>query len=250
MTTATASRADHGTFSVVGVGPGDPELITLKAARRIAAADVVAFPVRTDGGALAHDIAAAHVGTHQRRFGFTLPMAVAREPAQLAYDAAARGIGDALQTGADVVLLCEGDPLFYGSAMYLISRLAGRFAIEVVPGVIAPAACAARLVAPLAGRNDVFSVVPAPLGDSALQAAFAGADALAVMKVGRHFDRVRGLVRAAGREATATLFVDATTPGESITPLAAAPEGPKPYFSTILITAKVVAGDSSVGAAR
>lgn len=88
-------------------------------------------------------------------------MRVERFPARAVYDRAAADVSAELEAGNDVVVLCEGDPFFYGSFMYLHERLADRFPVEIVPGVTSLTACAARLGRPLTARNDVLTVIPA-----------------------------------------------------------------------------------------
>ena len=118
-------------------------------------------------------------------------MVVERFPAQEVYDRAAKSLGEHLEAQRDVAVLCEGDPFFYGSFMYLFARRAERFPVEVVPGVSSLTACAAVLGAPLAARNDVLTVVPAPLDEAALKARLSNGDAAAIIKLGRHFAKVR-----------------------------------------------------------
>lgn len=223
-----------GVLSLVGVGPGDPELLTLKAVRVIGAADVVAFPETVSGGALAREIAAGVIAERSRLLPIRIPMAVERAPAQEAYDEGAAAIARALGEGANVAFLCEGDPLFYGSAMYLLSRLADRVRVEIVPGVTSLTAAAAATGRPLAARNEVLKVLPAPLADEELRRELLEAPAVAIIKVGRHFDRVRALLEASGHAEAALVVEHATTVAQKITPLRAYPAGERPYFSTIL----------------
>jgi precorrin-2/cobalt-factor-2 C20-methyltransferase len=218
-------EAMSGTLRLVGVGPGDPELMTLKAVRVIAESDVVAYP---DNG-LALEIAAAHV--RGERLSIAIPMTTERAPAQAAYDAAAEVIRGHLAAGRDVAYLCEGDPLFYGSAMYLAARISPA---EVVPGVTSLTAAAAAIARPLAARNDVLKVLPATLDDATLRAELARAPAAAIIKVGRHFDRIRALLADTGHAGGAIVVEHATTARQRITPLAAFAHGERPYFSTIL----------------
>jgi precorrin-2/cobalt-factor-2 C20-methyltransferase len=223
-----------GALFLVGVGPGDPELLTLKAARMLGTADVVAYPVTGDGAALALEIAQAHVPAGAAHLPITMPMAVARTLGQAAYDAAAGQIAAHLAAGRRVAWLCEGDPLFYGSAMYVLARLAGRAMIEIIPGVTSLTAAAAAAARPLAARNEVLKVLPAPLADDRLRAELTDAEAVAIIKVGRHFDRVRALLEATGHAAGAIVVEHATTARQRVTPLAAFGPGKRPYFSTIL----------------
>jgi precorrin-2/cobalt-factor-2 C20-methyltransferase len=223
-----------GTLFLVGVGPGDPELLTLKAVRVLGAAEVVAYPVTGDGATLALEIARAHLRPGAVHLPIEMPMAVERGPGQAAYDAAAGQLAAQLMAGRRVAWLCEGDPLFYGSAMYVLARLAGRAAIEIVPGVTSLTAAAAAAARPLAARNEVLKVLPAPLGDARLRAELAAAEAVAIIKVGRHFDRIRALLEASGHAAGAIVVEHATTARQRVTPLEAFDPGKRPYFSTIL----------------
>jgi precorrin-2/cobalt-factor-2 C20-methyltransferase len=161
-------------------------------------------------------------------------MSVARHPAQGVYDAAAAKIATHLQAGRDVVCLCEGDPFFYGSYMYLHARLTTRFDCRIVPGVSSLGGCAAALGRPLAARNDVLTVIPGPLPDAALRARIEGAEAVAIMKVGRHLPRIRALLEEMGLTARAGYVSRASLPEGEAVPLAEAP-ATAPYFSMILI---------------
>lgn len=223
-----------GTLYLVGVGPGDPELLTLKAARLLAEVLVVAYPTTGDGAALARDIATAHLNPAAEHLPVAIPMAVERGPAQSAYDAAAAAIKTHLAAGRHVAWLCEGDPLFYGSAMYLLERLGGTAPVAVIPGVTSLTAAAAALPRPLAARNEVLKVLPAPLDTAVLRAELLTASSAAIIKLGRHFDRIRQLLGETGHAANAMVVEHATTPRQRITPLAAFGHEERPYFSTIL----------------
>ncbi len=229
------SKAKSGTLYGIGLGPGDPELVTLKAARLIGAARLVAYPAPQGGESLARKIAAGLLAEGTREIAIKVPMRIARAPAQAAYDAGAARIAEALGAGQDVVFLCEGDPLVYGSFMYLHARLSARFAVEVVPGVTSLSAASARAGLPLVARNEVLSLLPAPLEDSALEAAISRADAVAILKLGRHLGRVRALIERLGLARRALYVERASMAGERILPLAEAPD-PAPYFSMILLT--------------
>jgi precorrin-2/cobalt-factor-2 C20-methyltransferase len=223
-----------GTLYGLGLGPGDPELITLKAARLIAACPVVAYPRLAGGDSFARAIAAGLIAENAEEIAIDVPMSTDRAPAQAAYDAGAARIAAALEAGRDVACLCEGDPFFYGSFMYLHARLAARFAVEVVPGVTSLTACAARAGRPLAARNERVTVLPGPLPEAELRARIEGAESVAVMKLGRHMAKLRGVIEALGLTGQATYVERATLAEERICPLAEAPET-APYFSMILI---------------
>lgn len=224
-----------GTLFGVGLGPGDPGLITLRAARLIEGAEVVAYPALAGAPSLARAIAADLIPAGCREIAMQVPMTTERAPAQVAYDAAAAEIAAELDTGRDVVCLCEGDPFFYGSFMYLHARLAPRFAVEVVPGVTSLTACAARAGRPLAARNERVTVLPGPLPESELRARIEGAESVAVMKVGRHLPKIRAVIDRLGLTDRAVYVERATLGDERVCPLAEAPES-APYFSMILLT--------------
>lgn len=219
----------------LGVGPGDPELITLKALRLLRAADIVAYPAPETGDSLARAIVAQHLPTGVEEYAIRMPMVAERFPAQEVYDAAAADLGAALDAGRDVAVLCEGDPFFYGSFMYLFGRLAERHPVEVIPGVSSLTACAARLGSPLAARNDTLAVLPAPLDDATLEARLSQVDAAVLIKVGHHFGRVRALLQRLGLADRARYVERATMATERVLPLDAVAEDGAPYFSTILI---------------
>ncbi|VVT19227.1 Precorrin-2 C(20)-methyltransferase [Roseovarius sp. EC-HK134] len=219
----------------VGLGPGDPELMTLRAHRLIAGATVVAYPALAGGESFARAIAAGAIAPGAREIVMDVPMSVERAPAQAAYDRGAAEIADALDGGDNVVCLCEGDPFFYGSFMYLFARLSGRYEVEVVPGVTSIAACAARAGRPLVARNERLTVLPGPLPEAELRARIEGAESVAIMKVGRHLAKIRGVIESLGLTAEAVYVERASLAEEIVCPLAQAPEK-APYFSMILLS--------------
>ncbi|MBO0661009.1 precorrin-2 C(20)-methyltransferase [Jiella sp. MQZ9-1] len=217
----------------LGVGPGDPELLTLKALRVLRACPVVAYPAPDKGASFARAIVAEFLRADQDEIPIVVPMRVERFPAAEVYDQAGHEIAARLDAGDDVAVLCEGDPFFYGSFMYLFERLAERYAIEIVPGVASPMASAARSLRPLAARNDVLTVIPGPLDDEALAAQLEAADAFVIMKLGRHFDRVRALIARLGLIDRSVYCERVSLAEERILPLAEV-SGAAPYFSMIL----------------
>ncbi len=229
-----SAKKKPGVLYGVGVGPGDAELMTLKAARLIGAAQVLAYPALPGRASLAREIAAGVLPEAVEELRIEVPMTAERAPAQAAYDAGAARIAAVLEGGRDVVFLCEGDPLFYGSFMYLQARLAGRFCVEVVPGVASPMAGAAAAGLPLAARDEVLSVLPATLDDAALRARLALCDSAVIMKVGRHLPRLRALLESIGLAARAQYVERASMASQVICPLAEAPAD-APYFSLILV---------------
>lgn len=219
----------------LGIGPGDPELITLKALRLLQGAPVLAYPAPEKGDSLARSIVAGHLSGDQIEIPIRMPMVASRFPAQEVYDWAADTLGDHLTNGRDVVVLCEGDPFFYGSFMYLFGRMADRFPVEVVPGVSSLTACSAILGSPLAARNDVLTVLPAPLDEESLRARLSRSDSVAIIKVGRHFEKIRRLLGELDLLDQARYIEHATMATQKVLPLAEVPLTEVPYFSMILV---------------
>lgn len=225
-----------GTLFGIGVGPGDPELLTLKAARLLSEVSVVAYPAPDKGESSARAIAAAYL-QGKTEIAIKVPMRPGIVPAEV-YDSASETIAAHLEAGRDVVVLCEGDPFFYGSFAYLHERLSLRFQTLVVPGVTSVTACAAASRRPLVCRDQVLTVLPATLGDTDLSARIGEDSALAIMKLGRHFSRIRKHLEESGRAADALYVAHATRPDEVVAPLAALGDIEAPYFSMLLVPAR------------
>ncbi|MCC7045147.1 MAG: precorrin-2 C(20)-methyltransferase [Alphaproteobacteria bacterium] len=219
----------------IGVGPGDPELLTLKALRLIRAAPVVAYPAPERGDSLARSIVAGHLPGGQVEIPIRMPLEVARFPAQAVYDRAGEAIAAHLRAERDVAVLCQGDPFFYGSFMYLFGRLAQDWHVEVVPGVSSLMACAAALGAPLVARDDVLTVLPASLPEAALEARLAQADAAAIMKLGRHFAKLRRVLDRLGLAQQARYVEHASMASQRIVPIADLKDDDVPYFAMVLV---------------
>ena len=219
----------------VGVGPGAPDLMTLRAARLIGNATVVAYPTLAGAASFARSIAAELIPAGAVEIVMDVPMSTEREPAQAAYDQGATQIAATLDNGQDVVCLCEGDPFFYGSFMYLYARLSTRYRVEIVPGVTSITACAAVAGMPLVARNERLTVLPGPLPEPELRARIDGAESVVITKVGRHLPKIRAVIADLGLTDKATYVERATLPQQVVLPLADAPEV-APYFSMILLT--------------
>ncbi len=231
---ATPLPPSRGVLYGVGLGPGAPDLVTLRAARLIERAAVVAYPTLAGGASFARAIAADLIADDAVEIVMDVPMSVERAPAQAAYDTGAAAIAAHLDAGRDVVCLCEGDPFFYGSFMYIFARLSDAYDVQVVPGVTSVTACAASAAMPLAARNERLTVLPGPLSEAELRVRIEGAESVVIMKVGRHLPKIRGVIDALGLTAQAMYVERATLPEEVVLPLAEAPEK-APYFSMILI---------------
>lgn len=225
----------EATLFGVGVGPGDPKLMTIRAGEVIREADVLAYPVNGAGESRARAIAAPVISGTAEELPVHVPMKVEREPARSAYDAAAVQIAAYLGAGRDVAWLCMGDPMFYGSFMYIAARLGEAHRMEIVPGVTSLSACAAQAHIPLAGRNDILSVIPATAKKKALRKVLERADAVVIVKIGRHFETVREVLRELDLESNATILESATSANETMLRLPDVPEGEQSYFSTILV---------------
>ncbi len=224
-----------GTLYGLGVGPGDPELLTLKALRVLTTVPVIAYPSPEHGDSLARQIVAEHLPGDQIEIAMRMPMVEARFPAQEVYDRATREIGDHLVAGRDAAVLCEGDPFFYGSFLYLFGRMAMDYRVEVVPGVSSLTACAAALGAPLSARNDVLTIVPATLSEDEIDARFERAEAVALVKLGRHFEKVQGILRRRGLIDRAHYIERATMSNQRVLPIDQVCADEVPYFSMILV---------------
>lgn len=217
----------------VGVGPGDPELLTLKAYRIVTTADVIAYPAPEEGDSLARSIVAPHLPGGQAEIAIRIPLDARRFPPQDVYERAGDEIGAHAGRGRTVAVLCEGDPFFFGSFMYLFDILSRRWPVAVVPGVSSLTAGAAALGMPLAGRNDVVTIIPATLDEAAMAARLDGADMAVFIKVGRHLGKVRRVLERAGLLASARYIERATMAAERAMPLAEATADTAPYFSMV-----------------
>jgi precorrin-2/cobalt-factor-2 C20-methyltransferase len=227
-----------GVLHGVGVGPGDPDLITLKALRILQRAPVIAWPAPLQGDSMARAIAAPHIdarglGNAPKEIAIRMPMVAERFPAQNVYDAAALDIAAHLDAGQDVAVLCEGDPFFYGSFMYLFGRLAEQYPVEVTPGISSLTASAAALAAPLAARNDVLTVLPAPLPEAELKRRLQDSDAAVIIKIGSHLDKIKAVLAEANLLENARYVEHATMTNQTVRRVADIDAAP--YFSMILV---------------
>jgi precorrin-2/cobalt-factor-2 C20-methyltransferase len=218
----------------LGLGPGDPELLTLKALRLLRAAPVVAYPAPEDGDSFARSIVAQWLDQGQREIRVAFPMRPGPPPAALYRDAAAR-LAAVLDDGDDIAYLCQGDPLFYGSFAPILALLAGRYRVTIIPGVSSLTGCAAAAGLPLAQRDETLAVIPAGLPEAELRARLAAGDAAAIIKLGRHVAKLRRVLAALGRLDDAVYVERASLPNERIAPLAAIDPASVPYFATALI---------------
>ena len=223
-----------GTLYGIGTGPGDPELVTRKAWRLVQEADVIAYPSAEGGDSFARSIVADAIRPDAVEIEMPVPMVSGRAPAQAIYDDGAAAIRDHLSAGRDVVVLCEGDPLFYGSFMYILARLRDDFPTQIIPGVTSMTACAAAHNHALVARNDVLTVLPGTLDNDVMLDRIKASEAVVIMKIGRHLGRIRDLLSAQGLAQQALYVSHASLPYEKALPLSDAPDT-APYFSMILL---------------
>ena len=223
-----------GTLYGLGLGPGDPELLTLKAVRLLRAAPVVAYPAPDSGDSFARSIVAEFLSSAQRELRIAFPMRPGPPPHAI-YDAAAATIAAELDRGDDVAFLCQGDPFFYGTFASVFTRLAPRYRAEIVPGVSSLTACAAAAGMPLAQREETVTVIPATLGEDALASCLAAAESAAVIKLGRHAGKLRRVLDRLGRLGDATYIERATQSRQRIARFADIEPDDVPYFAMVLV---------------
>jgi len=239
----SAGKLPGGKLLGVGVGPGDPELMTLKAMRALGAADVIAHFAKAGNDSHSRAIVAQHLrpGVTELPLHYPvtteLPKASAgyRDAIAAFYDAAAETIATHLEAGRIVAVICEGDPMFYGSYMHLHTRLAPRFVAEIVAGVTGMSGCWSAAGMPIAQGDDVFTVLPATLPEAELARRLADADAAVVMKVGRHLPKLRRALDRSGRLPRALYVERGTMADAKMIPLAAKVDDDAPYFAVVLV---------------
>ncbi|CAG8869453.1 Precorrin-2 C(20)-methyltransferase [Pseudomonas fluorescens] len=233
----------RGRLLGLGVGPGDPELITLKALRLLREAPVVAYFVAKGKRGNAFGIIEAHLQAAQTLLPLVYPVTTEVLPAPLSYeqvisdfyDEASLQVAAQLDAGRDVAVICEGDPFFYGSYMYLHDRLAARYEAEVIPGVCSMLGGASVLGAPLVYRNQSLSVLSGVLGHDELKRRLVDADAAVIMKLGRNFTKVRQVLVELGLDQRALYVERATMANQKIVALDEVDPQSSPYFSLIIV---------------
>ncbi|GAA3391213.1 precorrin-2 C(20)-methyltransferase [Cryptosporangium minutisporangium] len=241
----------------VGVGPGDPELVTVKAARLISDAEVIAYHSARHGRSVARSVAAPYLREGQIEEQLVYPVTTEKTAHPGGYEGAledfyadcAARLAAHLDAGRDVVVLAEGDPFFYGSYMHLHKRLAPRYEAHVVPGVTSVSGASAVLGRPLVERDEVLTVLPGTLPTSELATRLAGPDPAVVMKLGRTFGAVREALSEAGRLDEAWYVERATTSSERVAPLADVDPDSVPYFSMAVLPSRLSPGLSGAAAA-
>jgi precorrin-2/cobalt-factor-2 C20-methyltransferase len=224
----------RGMLYGLGLGPGDPELVTLKALRLLRAAPVVAYPAPETGDSFARSIVAEFLSSAQREIRIAFPMRPGPPPHAI-YDAAAATLAAELDCGGDVAFLCQGDPFFYGTFAAVFTRLAPRYRVEVVPGVSSLTACAAAAGIPLAQRDETVTVIPATLPEDDLARRLAAAESAAVIKLGRHAGKLRRVLAGLGRLDDAIYIERATQTRQRVARFAEIEPDGVPYFAMALV---------------
>jgi precorrin-2 C20-methyltransferase / precorrin-3B C17-methyltransferase len=244
-------NTEAGVLYGVGLGPGDPELVTVKAARLIGAADVVAYHSARHGRSIARAIAAPYLRGDQIEEQLVYPVTTEPPPHPGGYEAAieefyeqaAARLMAHLAAGRDVILLAEGDPLFYSSYMHMHKRISSRFRTEIVPGVTSVSAASAALATPLVEGDDVLTVLPGTLGRDELTRRLSGTGAAAIMKISRSYADVREALKESGRLPQA-YYVERASGGAAqlIEPAGDVDPTAVPYMSIIIVPGAEAAG--------
>lgn len=258
MTETKRTAPATGRLYGVGLGPGDPSLMTVRAVEVIAAADVIAYHSARHKKSIARSIAAAHIRDEHIEEALVYPVTTGttdhpggyRGALEDFYAEASARLAAHLDAGRTVAVLAEGDPLFYGSYMHMHKRLADRYPTEVVPGVTSVSAAAARLGTPLAEGEEVLTILPGTLPEEELTARLASTDSAVVMKLGRTFAKTRRALESSGRLAETRYVERATMEGERTGELAAVEAGSVPYFSVAVLPSRAGAAVTAVDGER
>jgi precorrin-2/cobalt-factor-2 C20-methyltransferase len=235
--------SEGGTLIGVGVGPGDPELLTLKAIRVLKEVEVIAHFAKAGNASNARATIVGHIRPDMTELTFRYPVTteIPRNTRDYCdrmrtfYDDSAATVAAHLDAGHRVAVICEGDPLFYGSYMHLHVRLAARYPTEVVAGVTGMSGCWSAVATPIAQGNDVFTVLPGTLSENELERRLEDANCAVIMKLGRNLPKVRRALRRAGRLDRAIYVERGTTANAASMRLTAKMDDEAPYLSMVLV---------------
>lgn len=233
----------RGTLYGVGVGPGDPELMSLKAARILKAAPVIAFFAKKGSPGNARRIVNGHLNPDAELirldYPFTTEIAETdpcyRSALAGFYDASAAALAEKLDAGQDVAVLCAGDPFFYGSYAHLHERLAESYACEVIPGITAMSGCWTRAATPMTCGDEMLAVLSGTMDEDRLTERLTACEAVVIMKVGRNLPKIRQALARAGMLDRAIYVERGTMPEERIVRLADKPDDEAAYFGIVLV---------------
>lgn len=241
----------RGRLFGVGVGPGDPELMTRRAVRVVESSPVVAhFAARNRRGnslATVEELLRPDHVVERLEYPVTVEPVLPDEYRRLLdefHDSCADRLAAHLDAGRDVAVISEGDPLFYGSYMHLHVRLAHRYQTEVIPGVTSVAAASAAAGVPVVSRDERFVVIPATVSTEELRKVLAGDDAVVILKIGRNLEAVRTALQASGRDTVAVYVERASFPEQRVIPVSALNGVQAPYFSLVLVPGRRLAGEA------
>lgn len=227
----------------VGTGPGDPELLTLKAVRALREAEVVAHFAKQGNASNARRIAAAHLPVGVIELPLCYPVTTEIDKGHddysraigVFYEKSAEQVAAHLADGRTVAVLSEGDPLFYGSYMHLHVRLAHRFPTEVIPGITAMSGCWSQAGVPIVQGDDVLSVLPGTMAEDELERRLGASEAAVIMKVGRNLPKIRRALQGAGRLDGAVYVERGTMENAFSMRLEDKADDRAPYFSLVLV---------------
>ncbi|TDW27329.1 precorrin-2 C20-methyltransferase [Rhizobium azibense] len=227
----------------VGTGPGDPDLLTIKAKKAIEAADVIAYFAKQGRAGNGRAIVQHLIGPETELLPLYYPVTTEIEKSEVLYqsqitafyDSSAAVVAAYLDAGKTVAVLSEGDPMFYGSYMHLHVRLADRYPTEVIPGISAMSGCWSLAGMPIVQGDDVLSVLPGTMAEAELTRRLGDTQAAVIMKVGRNLPKIRRALEAAGRLGQAVYVERGTMANAAMLKLAERPEGDAPYFSLVLV---------------
>ena len=235
--------SEGGALIGVGVGPGDPELLTLKAIRVLKEVEVIAHFAKAGNASNARATIVGHIRPDMTELTFRYPVTteIPRNTPDYCdrmrtfYDDSAAAVAAHLDAGRRVAVICEGDPLFYGSYMHLHVRLAARYPTEVVAGVTGMSGCWSAVATPIAQGNDVFTVLPGTLSENELERRLEDANCAVIMKLGCNLPKVRRALRRAGRLDRAIYVERGTTANAASMRLTAKMDDEAPYLSMVLV---------------
>jgi precorrin-2/cobalt-factor-2 C20-methyltransferase len=231
-----------GTIICVGLGPGDPDLMSRRAARLIEAGLHVAYFRKAGQMGQARRIVEGMLRPDVTEYPMEYPVTTEIAFACVDYNNLLASFYDdwadrlcQMAQQHDVIVLCEGDPFLYGSFIHLHARLQGRCPVEVVPGIPGMTGCWNATGHPVTCGDDVLAVLPGTLPESALVHHMQQADALVIMKTGRNLPKIRRALAQTGLLERAWLIERGTMPTQRVIRLAEAGEQDCPYFAIVLV---------------
>jgi len=233
----------RGILYGVGVGPGDPELMSLKAARILKAAPIIAYFAKKGAVGNARRIVDGQLNPDAELVRLDYPFTTELSETDPEYITALAGLYDEsaailaqhLERGADVAVLCAGDPFFYGSYAHLHERLADRYTCEVIPGITAMSGCWTRAAIPMTCGDEMLAVLPGTMDEDKLAARLSTCEAAVIMKVGRNLAKIRRALSRASKLDRAVFVERGTMAEERILRLAEKPDDDAAYFSIVLV---------------